>query len=406
MGLASPEGARDSAPMERTSRKIRSPERQFLWVQDDDRAGDPPRRADDGVADGGRSVVTDGRSRRLQGGRQRPSAVARRARGQPAAVLQPARGGDDGTRTASSDPDATSPDTCATDALDDPRACSFTSGRPAGGRARRARARVEPVLVVKVYGSVDKNAVLRWTSRSAAITRATARSSTRAPRRRAATRSRSISAGQPLRIRGLDTSSTSRRPASTFRPRHVRRRQRRRDQRGRRASLLNSSRPARARGQARGVGRSRAEGRDGGARRGRRARPREGRRAGTMGRAVHRISPRGNRARKPAAMPGPRQRTSRPRTSPPTAAVSVRRAARASASLGGPQGQGPQHSTVGRDDLGDDPPRARARGAQARLIAAPWCIGEKGVLRIVDADGKREIRSGPRACSRVRTERS
>ena len=197
------------AVTERTSRKIPVTERQFLWVQDDDKGEVTlhvgPTMVSPTAAD--RVVVDDGEGGFREDSSGRPQQMIELSDSQYAVLFNPlveSDGGPNGKFRAGRN--ESRPTRNGTRAMI-PGPCSFylRPGQRVDVRDAHELASNQ-YLVVKVYGDVDTTApYFQVTSRSATITRATAESPTDAGAVAPDASAVALNRGQLIVIRGLDT---------------------------------------------------------------------------------------------------------------------------------------------------------------------------------------------------------
>ncbi len=196
--------------MERTSRKIPVTERQFLWVQDDDKGEVTlhvgPTMVSPTAAD--RVVIDDGQGGFREDTSGRPQSMVELGDSQYAVLFNPLAEADDGLNGRfRPGRNESRPQRNGTRSMI-PGPCSFylRPGQRADVRDAHELASNQ-YLVVKVYGEVDKNAPFyEVTARSAGITRATAEKVDEQPVVALAERQPvELKRGQLIVIRGLDT---------------------------------------------------------------------------------------------------------------------------------------------------------------------------------------------------------
>ncbi|MFO0616246.1 MAG: hypothetical protein U0414_26870 [Polyangiaceae bacterium] len=197
--------------MERTSRKIPVTERQFLWVQDDDKGEVTlhvgPTMVSPTAAD--RVVTDDGMGGFKEDVSGRPQSLVELGDNQYAVLFNPLAEPDEGMPNGKFRPgrNESRPVRNGTRSMI-PGPCSFylRPGQRADVRDAHELASNQ-YLVVKVYGSVDKNAPFyEVTARSATITRATAEKLDARPEvSDSEAKPVDLRRGQLIVIRGLDT---------------------------------------------------------------------------------------------------------------------------------------------------------------------------------------------------------
>lgn len=196
--------------MERTSRKIPVTERQFLWVQDDDKGEVTlhvgPTMVSPTAAD--RVVIDDGLGGFREDTTGKPQSMVELGDNQYAVLFNPLLEADSGPNGRfKNGRNESRPLRNGTRSMI-PGPCSFylRPGQRADVRDAHELASNQ-YLVVKVYGEVDSNApYYEVTARSAAITKATAEALDENPEQANATREPpTLKRGQLIVIRGLDT---------------------------------------------------------------------------------------------------------------------------------------------------------------------------------------------------------
>ncbi|MDI3288070.1 hypothetical protein [Polyangium sp. 15x6] len=196
--------------MERTSRKIPVTERQFLWVQDDDKGEVTlhvgPTMVSPTAAD--RVVIDDGLGGFREDTTGKPQSMVELGDNQYAVLFNPLLESDSGPNGRfKNGRNESRPLRNGTRSMI-PGPCSFylRPGQRADVRDAHELASNQ-YLVVKVYGEVDKNApYYEVTARSAAITRATAENLDEQPTTTVgAVEPTALKRGQLIVIRGLDT---------------------------------------------------------------------------------------------------------------------------------------------------------------------------------------------------------
>jgi major vault protein len=195
--------------MERTSRKIPVTERQFLWVQDDDKGEVTlhvgPTMVSPTAAD--RVVVDDGQGGFREDLTGRPQSMIELGDNQYAVLFNPLSENDGGPNGRfRPGRNESRPQRNGTRSMI-PGPCSFylRPGQRADVRDAHELASNQ-YLVVKVYGEVDKSApYYEVTARSAGITRATAEGADEHPLTAAEMKPLDLKRGQLIVIRGLDT---------------------------------------------------------------------------------------------------------------------------------------------------------------------------------------------------------
>lgn len=196
--------------MERTSRKIPVTERQFLWVQDDDKGEVTlhvgPTMVSPTAAD--RVVIDDGLGGFREDNTGKPQSMVELGDNQYAVLFNPLLEADSGPNGRfKNGRNESRPVRNGTRSMI-PGPCSFylRPGQRADVRDAHELASNQ-YLVVKVYGEVDNNApYYEVTARSARITKATAEALDENPEQANATREPlALKRGQLIVIRGLDT---------------------------------------------------------------------------------------------------------------------------------------------------------------------------------------------------------
>lgn len=196
--------------MERTSRKIPVTERQFLWVQDDDKGEVTlhvgPTMVSPTAAD--RVVIDDGLGGFREDNTGKPQSMVELGDNQYAVLFNPLLEADSGPNGRfKNGRNESRPLRNGTRSMI-PGPCSFylRPGQRADVRDAHELASNQ-YLVVKVYGEVDQNApYYEVTARSATITKATAEALNENPEQAHAPRDpASLKRGQLIVIRGLDT---------------------------------------------------------------------------------------------------------------------------------------------------------------------------------------------------------
>lgn len=196
--------------MERTSRKIPVTERQFLWVQDDDKGEVTlhvgPTMVSPTAAD--RVVIDDGLGGFREDNTGKPQSMVELGDNQYAVLFNPLLEADSGPNGRfKNGRNESRPLRNGTRSMI-PGPCSFylRPGQRADVRDAHELASNQ-YLVVKVYGEVDQNApYYEVTARSATITKATAEALSENPEQANAVRDpASLKRGQLIVIRGLDT---------------------------------------------------------------------------------------------------------------------------------------------------------------------------------------------------------